>query len=54
MVSRVTVNLVSSGLNGAIAKCFEGISSTDSVATTVIRIIDPGQVGETPQSWKGE
>ena len=48
LVSRTVVSPVSSGLNGAVVNCFEGISSTDSVATTTIRIIDPGQLGKTP------
>ena len=53
LISRIVVNPVSSGLNGTVMKCFEGISLTDSVATTTIRIIDPGQFGKTPQLWKG-
>ena len=53
LISRAVVNPVSSGLNGTVVNCFEGISSTDSVATTIIRIIDPGQFGKTPQLWKG-
>ena len=48
LVSRAVVSSVSSGLNGAVVNCFEGISSTNSVATTTIRIIDPGQFGKTP------
>ena len=40
LVSRITVSPVSSGLNGAVVKCVEGISST---ATANIRIIDAGQ-----------
>ena len=46
LVSRITVNPVSSGLNRTVVNCFEGISSTDSVATTTIRIIDPSQFGK--------
>ena len=55
LVSRVTVNPVSSGLNGTVVNCFEGISSTDLVATTTIRIIDSQQLnyGKTRQSWRG-
>ena len=52
LISRVVVNPVSSGLNGTVVNCFEGASSTDSVATTAIRIIDPSQFGKsdlTPQ-----
>ena len=44
LVSRVTVSPVSSGLNGTVVNCFEGISSTDLVATTTIRIIDSRQL----------
>jgi hypothetical protein len=29
-----------------VVNCFEGSSSTESVATTIIRIIDPGQFGK--------
>jgi hypothetical protein len=32
-----------------VVNCFEGISSTESVATATIQIIDPGQFGKTPQ-----
>jgi hypothetical protein len=46
LVSRIVVSPVTSGLNGTVVNCFEGISSIDSVATTTIRIIDPGQFGE--------
>ena len=53
LVSRSVFSPVSSGLNGTVVKCFEGISSTDSVATTIIRIIDSQQFGKTPHSWKG-
>ena len=48
LISRARVSSVSSDLNGAVVNCFEGISSTVSVATTTIRIIDPGQLGKTP------
>ena len=48
LVSRAVVNPVSNGLNGVVVKCFEGISSTNSVATTVIRIIDSGRLGKIP------
>jgi hypothetical protein len=37
---------VSTNLNGTLVNCFEGTSSTESVATTTIRIIDPGQLGK--------
>ena len=40
LVSRITVSSVSSGLNGTVVKCVEGISST---AIATIRIIDAGQ-----------
>ena len=46
LISRAVVSPVSSGLNGTVVNCFEGSSSTDSVATTTIRIIDPGQFGK--------
>ena len=46
LISRVTVASVSIGLNGTVVNCFEGSTSTDIVATTVIRIIDPGQFGK--------
>ena len=46
LVSRVGVNPVSTGLNGTVVKCFEGLSSTDSVATTTIRIIDTTNFGK--------
>ena len=54
LVSRVTVSPVSNSLNGTVVNCFEGISSTDLVATTTIRIIDSRQLnfGKTQQSWK--
>ena len=44
LMSRMTVNPVSSGQNGAVVNCYEGSLSTESVATTTIRIIDPGQL----------
>ena len=46
LVSRVVISPVSSGLNGTVVKCVEGIDSTDSVATTTIRIIDAGQFAD--------
>ena len=52
LVSRVTISPVSSGLNGTVVNCFEGIESTDSVATTTIRIIDSRQFGKIPHPWK--
>ena len=36
----------SANLNGTVVNCFEGSSSIVSVATTTIRIIDPGQFGK--------
>ena len=39
LISRIVVSPVSSGLNGTVVNCFEGISSTESVATTSIYII---------------
>ena len=54
VINQTVVNPVSDGLNGTVVNCFEGISSTDSVATTTIRIIDPGlEFGKTPQLRKG-
>ena len=53
LISRVVVGPVSSGLNGTVVNCFEGISWTESVATTVIRIIDSQQFGKIPQPWEG-
>jgi hypothetical protein len=32
-----------------VVNCFEGSSSTVSVATTTIRIIDPGQFGKNSE-----
>ena len=49
VINQTVVNPVSNSLNGTVVNCFEGISSTDSVATTTIRIIDPGlEFGMTP------
>ena len=39
LVSRIVVSPVSSGLNGTVVNCFEGSTSTDSVAATTIYII---------------
>ena len=39
LVSRIVVSPVSSGLNGTVVNCFEGILSTDSVTTSSIYII---------------
>ena len=46
LISRITIATVSRGLNRTVVNCLEGISSTDSVATTTIRIIDPDQLGK--------
>ena len=46
LMSRIVVNPVSAALNGTVVNCFEGSSSTESLATTTIRIIDPGQFGK--------
>jgi hypothetical protein len=46
LISRMTVSPVTSSLNGTVVNCFEGSTATDSVATTTIRIIDPGQFGK--------
>ena len=45
LISRVVVSPVTGDINGTVVNCFEGISSTDSAATTTIQIIDPGQFG---------
>ena len=39
LTSRMTVSSISRSLNGTVVNCFEGSSSTDSVATTTIYII---------------
>ena len=46
LMSRMTVTPVDRSLNGSVVSCFEGTSSTESVATTTIRIIDPSQFGK--------
>ena len=46
LVSGMTVTPVSSGLHGTVVSCFEGTVSTESVATTTIRIIDSSQFGK--------
>ena len=46
LVSRVVVSPVSSGLNGTVVSCFEGLSSTNSVATTTIIVIDAANFGK--------
>ena len=47
LISRMTVNPVTSDLNGAVVNCFEGSTSINSVSATTIRIIDPGQFGKS-------
>ena len=54
LVSRAVVSPVSSDLNGTVVKCFEGISSIDSVATTNITIIVPGQFGKPLHGRTGQ
>ena len=39
LISRITINPVSSGLNGTVVNCFEGSLSTESVATISIYIM---------------
>ena len=39
LMSRMTINPVSRSLNGTVVNCFEGTSSTESVATSTIYII---------------
>jgi hypothetical protein len=46
LISRMTISPVTSSLDGAVVNCFEGTTATESVATTTIRIIDPGQFGK--------
>ena len=46
LLSRMTVNPVNSDLNETVVNCFEGTSSTESAATTSIRIIDPHRFGK--------
>ena len=46
LMTRMVVNPVSAVLNGIVVNCFEGTSSTESVAITTIRIIDPGRFGK--------
>ena len=53
LISKIVINPISSGMNGTVVSCFEGSSSTESVATTTIQIIDPRQFGKIPQLWKG-
>ena len=47
LISRMIVNPVTSGLNGAVVNCFEGSTAINLVSTTTIRIIDPGQFGKS-------
>ena len=53
LISRIVVSPVTRDINRTVVNCFEGTSSTDSVATTTIRIIDPGQLnfGKTPHGY---
>jgi hypothetical protein len=46
LMSRIVVNPVSAALKGTVVNCFEGSSSTESLATTTIRIVDPDQFGK--------
>ena len=46
LMSRMTINSVNNGLNETVVNCFEGTSMTESVATTTITVIDPGQFGK--------
>ena len=39
LMSRMTITPVSRSLNGTVVSCFEGTSSTESVATTIVYII---------------
>ena len=46
LVSGMTVTPVSRSLQGTVVSCFEGTTSTESLATTTIKTIDPGQFGK--------
>ena len=46
LMTRMVVNPVSGALNRTVVNCFEGTTAIESVATTTIRIINPGQFGE--------
>ena len=46
LMTRIIVSPMNANLNGTVVDCFEGSSSTVSIATTTIRIIDPGQFGK--------
>ena len=39
LISRLTINPVSRGLNGTVVNCFNGSASTEPVAATTIYII---------------
>ena len=39
LISRLTINPVSRGLNGTVVNCFEGSTSTEPVAKTTIYIV---------------
>ena len=44
LISRILISPISSGLNGTVVNCFEGgLSSTEPVATTTVKVIDPVQ-----------
>ena len=49
LMSRVTINSVSRGLNKTVVSCCE--LDTNLVATTTIQIIDSRQFGKTPQYY---
>ena len=50
LISRVTIDPVSSDLNGTVVNCVEGMNSL--VATTIIKIIDSQQFGKSQSSGK--
>ena len=49
LISRITINPVSSDLNGTVVRCIDDV---DSVATTIIQIIDSRRFGKTSQVMK--
>ena len=49
LISRVTIDPVSSDLNRTVVNCIEGMNSL--VSTTITQIIDSRQFGKTPQYY---
>ena len=46
LISQMVITPVYNDLDGTVVDCFEGSLSTESAATTAIRIIDPRQFGK--------